>query len=105
MNIAWNAITKSSNSDLGYEAGFLDQLQDSIDIIAARGIKVVTNAGALNTAALTARVDDLCKHRGHGKRLRVASVYGDDITHLLHSSEDMKHEIRHLDHNDLNLKD
>ncbi|OAG35135.1 hypothetical protein AYO21_10702 [Fonsecaea monophora] len=52
MNIAWNAIIKQQNLDLGYERGFLDQLEESLDDIIAQGLKVITNAGALNTRSL-----------------------------------------------------
>ncbi|KAH7127994.1 hypothetical protein B0J13DRAFT_627719 [Dactylonectria estremocensis] len=43
MNIAWNAITKKEEPSLGYEAGFLTQLEDSPDLIVQKGIRVITN--------------------------------------------------------------
>lgn len=82
MNIAWNAIAKAEDPDLGYEGGFLIQLDESLDDIVNKGIKVVTNAGALNTSALTRKVRELCARRGHGDMV-VASVVGDDISALL----------------------
>jgi hypothetical protein len=90
MNIAWNAIAKSQDSSLGYEAGFLVQLEESLDDIVRNGIKVVTNAGALNTMELTRRVEEMCRKRGHG--LVVAAVLGDDI------SSNMDLSLQHLDH-------
>ena len=95
MNIAWNAIAKSQDSSLGYEAGFLVQLEESLDDIVQNGIKVVTNAGALNTIGLTRKVEDLCRERGH--RLVVAAVLGDDI------SSDLDLSLPHLDHPEWNL--
>ncbi len=77
MNIAWNAI-KAENPELGYEAGFLTQLEESIDDIVSKGIKVITNAGALNTTSLTVKVEEMCKRKGHEKVV-IASVVGDDI--------------------------
>ena len=59
MNIAWNAIVKQKDPDLGYESGFYMQLEECLDAIVAKGIKVVTNAGALNTASLTRKVREL----------------------------------------------
>lgn len=100
MNIAWNAIVKKDNPELGYEVGFLDQLKDCIDDIVSKGIKVITNAGALNTPCLTRKVEELCKERGHDKVL-VASVVGDDISDLLSqpaARKDLK--LSHLDHTD-----
>src|SRR5689334_21130394 len=82
MNIAWNAIIKKDSPELGYEAGFLTQLESCIDDVVAKGLKVVTNAGALNTIALTRKVEALCESRGHDKFI-VAAVAGDDVTNLL----------------------
>jgi hypothetical protein len=103
MNIAWNAIAKSSDPALGYEAGFLDQLSQCMDSIVAKGLKVVTNAGALNTAALASKVEELCRATGH-KEVVVAQVVGDDITELL-KDKDMRRklEMHHLDHEEQNL--
>jgi uncharacterized protein YihD (DUF1040 family) len=98
MNIAWNAIVKKDDPELGYEAGFLFQLEDCIDDIVSKGIKVVTNAGALNTPGLTRKVEELCRERGHEKVV-VASVLGDDISNLI-SQPAMRKLLKfpHLDH-------
>jgi len=105
MNIAWNAIIKKGNPELGYEAGFLTQLGDCIDEIVAKGIKVVTNAGALNTAALAKKVEALCKERGHEK-VTVAMVVGDDISSLIKQPSTQKAaKFPHLDHPEQTLGD
>lgn len=106
MNIAWNAIAKRDvDSNLGYENGFYEQLEECIDDIMARDIKVVTNAGALNTLALYDKVKQLCKQRGYGDTI-VAAVLGDDITGLL-EDEQARHSLQlpHLDHPERNLND
>ncbi|CAG5184826.1 uncharacterized protein ALTATR162_LOCUS11101 [Alternaria atra] len=79
MNIAWNAIAKASDPSQGYEVGFLSQLEESIDIIVEKKIKVVTNAGALNTEGLREKVRELCTKKRYG-HLRIAAVLGDDVT-------------------------
>ncbi|KAK5198822.1 hypothetical protein LTR72_005124 [Exophiala xenobiotica] len=107
MNIAWNAITKSSNPDLGYEEGFFTQLSENLDTIIERGMKVITNAGALNTASLTAKVRDLCASRGYHNTI-VAAVLGDDISHLLRDPtrrNSLNLSFPHLDHTDRSLGD
>src|SRR5689334_4458796 len=73
MNIAWNAIVKQKDPDLGYEGGFYSQLEQCLDDIVAKDIKVITNAGALNTASLTRKVRELCEAKGYGN-LIVAAV-------------------------------
>ena len=105
MNIAWNAITKRDNPELGYEGGFLSQLEECIDDIVAKGLKVVTNAGALNTAALTRKVEELLINKGHN-RFVVASVVGDDLSSLLGQPAMRKAlKLKHLDHEEQSVED
>jgi hypothetical protein len=104
LNIAWNAIRKHDDPTKGYEVGFLEQLDESIDIIADKKIKVVSNAGALNTPECARKVREICEKHGHG-HLKVAYVEGDDITEYVVDEQKLK-EVRgivHLDHqhNDL----
>lgn len=99
MNIAWNAIVKrDTDADLGYENGFYQQLEECLDDIIAKGIKVVTNAGALNTLSLYRKVQDLCKSQGHGDVL-VAAILGDDVSDVINDSERRNQlQFTHLDH-------
>ncbi|KGO73688.1 Protein of unknown function DUF1446 [Penicillium italicum] len=103
MNIAWNAIAKDQDPSLGYEPGFLAQLAESIDIIAEKGIKVITNAGALNTQALATQVQDMCRARGHND-LVIAMVLGDDISQVVTDPAKCEN-LLHLDHSEWALKD
>ncbi|KAJ9113679.1 hypothetical protein QFC22_005988 [Naganishia vaughanmartiniae] len=104
MNIAWNAIAKTQDSSLGYEAGFLVQLEESLDDVVRNGIKVITNAGALNTAELTRRVKILCGARGYTD-VKVAAVIGDDITAELHDPSFDATTYKHIDHPEWTLAD
>jgi hypothetical protein len=104
MNIAWNAIAKQSDPSLGYESGFYDQLERNLDDIVAKDIKVITNAGALNTEALTRKVRELCRERGYGN-LVVAAVMGDDVSELLRKERGVDMEFPHLDHEGQKLGD
>ncbi|KAK7419788.1 hypothetical protein QQX98_003160 [Neonectria punicea] len=103
MNIAWNSIVKEKQPDLGYERGFLDQLETCLDGIVAKGIKVVTNAGALNTQSLTREVRNLCSSKGH-ENVLVACVLGDDVSGLI-SKLGKGVDFPHLDHVEKGLKD
>ncbi len=102
MNIAWNAIAKREDPQAGYEVGFLDQLEGCIDTIVGKGIKVVTNAGALNTPGLTAKVKELCMRRGHTDVV-IAAVIGDDISDDIGSATTAA--CVHLDHPEWTLGD
>ena len=105
MNIAWNAIIKQDNPELGYEPGFLGQLDESLDDVVRKKIKVITNAGALNTASLAKKTRDLCAARGYPNIL-VAAVMGDDISHQLKCGQTASSlKLSHLDHEDRNLSE
>lgn len=101
MNIAWNAIVKKQNPDLGYERGFLEQLEECLDDIVAQDIKVITNAGALNTRSLTREVRKLCKSRGY--EVSVAAVLGDDVPDVIDQLADSLIDFKHLDHEEKNV--
>ncbi|GKT97015.1 DUF1446 domain protein [Colletotrichum tofieldiae] len=106
MNIAWNAITKRDvDPELGYENGFYEQLEECIDDIMTRDIRVVTNAGALNTTSLFEKVKKLCKRKGYPESV-VAAVLGDDVSSLLQDKAGRKHlTFPHLDHPETILDD
>ncbi|KAJ9622496.1 hypothetical protein H2203_006721 [Taxawa tesnikishii (nom. ined.)] len=98
MNIAWESITKASDPDLGYDVGFLNQLTSCIDDIASRKIKLITNAGAMNAPALSRKVEELCRSRGHD--IVVATILGDDVSHLVTKTKSGQRAFAfpHLDH-------
>lgn len=99
MNIAWNAITKQEvDPTLGYENGFFEQLEECLDDIMERDIRVVTNAGALNTRALYEKVKALCERKGYGDCV-VAAVLGDDVSDVVMDENKRRGiSVTHLDH-------
>lgn len=106
LNIAWNAIRQYNDPAKGYEPGFLDQLDASIDTIVQRGIKVVSNAGVLNVVECAKQAQRICEEHGH-KDLVVAYVEGDNLTSFFSDPEkgESLRKIRHLDHPDQTLND
>ena len=48
----------------GFETTFLTQLEYAVDMVAGRGVTIVTNAGALAPEALAAKVSELLASRG-----------------------------------------
>lgn len=105
LNIAWNSIRKYEDPTEGYEVGFLEQLDDYIDIIAEKKIKLVSNAGALNTPECAQKAKEICKRHGHG-HLKIAHVDGDDITGILTDpgQQQTLGGIEHLDHSEPTLE-
>ncbi|KES07450.1 exopolyphosphatase [Streptomyces toyocaensis] len=62
----------------GYARTFLRQLEDTLGLAHERGVRIVTNAGGLNPAALADAVRALAARLGIP--VRVAHVEGDDLT-------------------------
>jgi hypothetical protein len=79
----------------GYVAYVLDQLRPHLPAIAARGIRVVTNAGGLNPAALAAAVREMIAEAGLD--LPVAHVEGDDVLGDLAAFQAAGHALENLD--------
>lgn len=75
MLILWKA--KQRNPDAGYAHTFLTQFAQVVTDCAARGIKVVVNAGGLNPAGCADRVRAVASEAGVS--LNVAHVEGDDL--------------------------
>ncbi|KAL3441780.1 hypothetical protein BJX65DRAFT_288063 [Aspergillus insuetus] len=102
MNIAWNAIAKAENPNAGFERGFLDQLATCLDQIVHGGIKVITNAGALNTPVLADEVARLCAESGLD-HVVVAAVLGDDVSEVVRAGG--LSGLSHLDHENWRVGD
>jgi len=91
------ALAKSylRNPSKGYVDYFVAQIKPHLKSIAERGLKVVTNAGGFNPAALAAALKDLIAEEGFG--LRVAFVDGDNILSELQSLIAAGHAFESLD--------
>ncbi|CAN5754262.1 DUF1446 domain-containing protein [soil metagenome] len=75
MLILWKARQK--DPDTGYARTFLTQFRQVVGDCAARGIKVVVNAGGLNPAGMAERIRAIVSDAGLD--LKVAHVEGDDL--------------------------
>lgn len=87
------ARTRLRRPGQGYASSFLRQLEPVAATIAARGIKVVVNAGGLDPEPLAAATRELVASAG--VELAVAHVEGDDVTgridELLAAGETLAH--------------
>jgi hypothetical protein len=66
----------------GYDPLLADRMQAVLPICAAKGIKIITNMGAANPAAAAAQVAAVARTAGI-RKLRIATVTGDDVTELV----------------------
>ncbi|KAF5373585.1 hypothetical protein D9758_000946 [Tetrapyrgos nigripes] len=80
MNIAWRALEMKDNSALGYEPFFLTQLQykNTLEIVARKGIKLITDAGAFNPYGLYRETKKLLEEKGLSD-VKMAWVEGDNV--------------------------
>src|ERR1700680_5111529 len=75
MLILWKAKQKDPES--GYARTFLTQFSQVVTDCAARGVKVITNAGGLNPAGMAERLRAIIAEAR--VKLTVAHVDGDDL--------------------------
>jgi hypothetical protein len=93
MMILWKARQK--NPSRGYAVTFLKQMEDVLGEAIGRGIKIVTDAGGLNPAALAT---ELCALRNRlGLKAKVLHIEGDDLLSQLESLQKAGHDLKNLD--------
>ncbi|CAJ0549990.1 Ff.00g065850.m01.CDS01 [Fusarium sp. VM40] len=96
VNLANNATAWRNGQHPGYEITAWEGLQQTIDVIARKRIRVVINGGALDPKALALRVQDLVKQKHLS--LSVAYLSGDDLYHRFGPNmPTTKEELQHLD--------
>ncbi len=86
---------KQKDSDGGYAKTFLTQMEEVLGTCLDRGIKIVTNAGGLNPAALAVRMRALSD--GLGLQANIAHIEGDDILAKLPDLQASGEALAHLD--------
>jgi hypothetical protein len=93
MMILWKA--RQTNASRGYAVTFLKQMEQILGEAISRGIKIITNAGGLNPAALAL---ELCALRDRlGLKAQVLHIEGDDLLSQLESLQKAGHELKNLD--------
>ena len=79
LTMAILAVDRRKDPSLGYAKTFLRQMKDCVGIAAARGVKIVTNAGGLNPAGLADELRKLTAGLGLSTQVRIAHIEGDDL--------------------------
>ncbi len=91
--ILWKMKQKDSNT--GYALTFVRQMEEVLGTCLDKGIKIVTNAGGLNPAALAAKMHELTDRLG--LQARIAHIEGDDILAKLPELQAAGEKLAHLD--------
>src|SRR5262249_60868528 len=68
---------RSRDPEAGYARDFVSQVEQTLDLLLRRGVKVVTNAGGVNPAACRRAVLAVAARKG--RAIHVAAVAGDDL--------------------------
>lgn len=79
MSLLARAKMKDPNG--GFPPDFIGYLKPHLAVVAARGIKVVSNAGGVNPQSCRAALQTVCDELGLG--LKIATVEGDDVMPLI----------------------
>lgn len=92
MLILWRRQQKDGT---GHATTFVRQMDDCLAMIAAQGVRVVTNAGGLTPAACADALRELIDEQGQD--LTVAHIEGDDLLDRLDELQAAGHDLAHLD--------
>lgn len=100
FNLAINAIATKQGKHPGWEQTFMDGANDTLEVINAKRLKLVTNGGALNPEGAALEIQKWIDEKGYD--LTVAYVTGDNVTREI---RDMvaREELPHLDGENRNV--
>jgi hypothetical protein len=93
MAILWKSQQK--RGDAGYAVTFLNQMEQVLGTALDKNVKVVTNAGGLNPAALAAKLRELGDRLG--LNATIMHIEGDDIRDQIPSLRAQGHDFAHLE--------
>ncbi len=88
---------RSRDPAAGYARDFVPAMERILADVAAKGIRVTSNAGGVNPRACADAVLDVARRLGLGGKIRVGLVTGDDILDRLDELFASGHELRDLD--------
>lgn len=88
---------KSRDPKYGYARDFVPLMERILPDLAAKGIKVTSNAGGVNPRACAEAVREVARKLGLSGTVRIALVSGDDILPRLDDLLARGHELRDMD--------
>jgi len=88
---------KSRDPKLGYARDFVPLMERILPDVAAKGIRVTSNAGGVNPRACAEAVREVARNLGLSRKVRIALVTGDDILPRLDQLLAGGHELQDMD--------
>lgn len=102
------AKQKNQNPELGYAKDFPKLVEGIADKLVEGKTKIIANAGGVNPAYCAKEVKKLLENTKTGRRLKIAIIYGDDLTEnidkLIKGDEKFKNIDTHKDLSTLKKK-
>ena len=102
FNLAINAIAAKHGTHPGWEQTFMDGTKETLELIASKNLKLVTNGGALNPKGAAQEIQKWVDQ--HKYNLKVAFVEGDNVTDAIRESIKSPDGVAHLDSANTNVK-
>jgi hypothetical protein len=87
---------KSRNPELGYAKDFVPLIKKILPDLVNKNIRVIANAGGVNPLACVKAIRDIADEMGY-EHLKIAAVYGDDITDQLEQLIKNGFPLKHMD--------
>ena len=73
---------RNKNPELGYAVDFIGQLEECLELIVKKKVRVISNAGGINPIGMGRKIISMAKTKGLD--IKVGIVYGDDIVNHLY---------------------
>ena len=87
---------KSRNPDLGYAKDFIPLMKKLLPDLVEKNITLIANAGGVNPTGCVNVIREIADNSGF-KDLKIAAVYGDDITDQLETFIGNGHPLKNMD--------
>lgn len=87
---------KSRNPELGYAKDFIPLMKNLLPDLVEKNITVIANAGGVNPIACVKEIREIADTMGY-KDLKIAAVYGDEITDQLDSLIKKGYPLKNMD--------
>lgn len=87
---------KSRNPELGYAKDFVPLMKNLLPDLVEKNITVIANAGGVNPIACVKVIREIADNMGY-KDLKIAAVYGDEITDQLDSLIKKGYPLKNMD--------
>ncbi len=88
---------KERDPAMGYARDFIGAIESVLPAIVDRGVKVIANAGGVNPVACATALLSAITKAGHGGKVRIGVVTGDDLLPRIDELIAAGHELKHME--------